>query len=163
MREMHTIPPCYDARSRVLILGSFPSPKSRAAGFYYGHPQNRFWRVLSALFCAPLPGTNAEKRALLAAHHIALWDVLASCEIRGAADASIRAEIPNDIRGILQQCPIRAVFTTGGTATRLYRKHILPVAGRDAIPLPSTSPANCAMSFDALIAQYAAILPYLEE
>ena len=161
MREVHTIPPCYDKYSRILMLGSFPSPKSREFGFFYGHPQNRFWRVLAALFSAPLPTTNEEKRNLLLREKIALWDVLASCEIHGADDASIRNETPNDIRTILNTCDIRAIFTTGGTATRLYRKHILPLVMRDTIALPSTSPANCRTSLDALIEQYRVILPYL--
>lgn len=161
MREVHTIPPCYDENSKILILGSFPSPKSREFGFYYGHPQNRFWRVLAALLHQPLPTSNEEKRKLVLEHGIALWDVLESCEIRGADDASIRNETPNDIRLILNACDISAIFTTGGTATKLYRKHILPVTHRDTIALPSTSPANCRVSLEALIQKYHILTSYL--
>ena len=110
---VHPLPPVYDQSSLVLILGTMPSPKSREYGFYYSHPQNRFWRVLSTLFQEPLPQNNAEKEALVRSHHIALWDVLASCEIQGAADASIRRPVANDLRPIFETAPIRAVLTTG--------------------------------------------------
>ena len=120
----------------MLILGSFPSPKSREYGFFYGHPQNRFWKVLAAVLEKPLPRTNEEKHAFLLENGIALWDVLHACEIEGASDASIAAPEPNDLSPILSAAKIRAVFTTGGTAAKLYKRHIQPAVGREAIPLP---------------------------
>lgn len=127
---VHTLPPVYDQSSLVLILGTMPSPKSREYGFYYSHPQNRFWRVLSTLFQEPLPQNNAEKEALVRSHHIALWDVLASCEIQGAADASIRRPVANDLRPIFETAPIRAVLTTGEKGDAALPP-ILPSANRD--------------------------------
>jgi len=164
MREtvVHPLPPVYDAHSRVLVLGSMPSPRSRQEGFYYAHPQNRFWRVLAALFGEPPPQSNGERRALALRRGIALWDVLASCEISGASDASIRAPVANDIRGILAAAPIRAVFTTGAAAAALYRRHILPVCGREATALPSTSAANARASLEALIRAYAPLREALD-
>ena len=139
----HPLKPVYDAHSRVLILGTMPSPKSREEGFYYAHPQNRFWRILAALFQEPLPVSNTEKRAFVLAHHIALWDVLASCSIEGASDSSIRNPVPNDLNRILNAADIRAVFTTGKKAKALYDRYCYPMTGRAAIGLPSPSPANC--------------------
>ena len=110
---MHPIPPVYDRNSEILILGSFPSVKSRESGFFYGHPQNRFWKVLSAVCEAPLPVTVPEKRAFLLAHRIALWDVIASCRITGSSDASIRDAVPNDLGPILSEAPVRQIYTTG--------------------------------------------------
>lgn len=153
----HTFPPYFDENSAVLILGTMPSPKSREQGFYYGHPQNRFWRVLAGLFDESPPVTVAEKKDLLTRHHIALWDVLASCSIEGASDSSIKDPIANDIGIIKSAAPIRAVFTTGGTAHRLYRKF----CGNDDIPLPSTSPANCRLKYENLLESYRLILSYL--
>ncbi len=151
----HTFGPWYDETSRVLILGTMPSPKSRDAGFYYAHPQNRFWRVLPMLFDEPsLVGDIAAQKDFLTRHHIALWDVLASCEIDGASDASIRSPVPNDMNVILRAAPIRAVFTTGQKAGALYKKYCLPACGVPAQVLPSTSPANCAVKLDALCARY---------
>ena len=116
----HTIPPVFDANSRILILGTMPSPRSRAEGFFYGHPQNRFWRVLSAVLEEPLPVSVAEKKAMLLRRGIALWDVLASCEIAGASDSSIRNPVLNDFAPIFSNADIKAVFTTGKTAAKLY-------------------------------------------
>ena len=160
---IHQIAPVFDERSRVLILGTMPSPKSRELGFYYGHPQNRFWRVMAQLFQSPFPQTTEEKRALMLKNRIALWDVLHACTIKGAGDASIRNAEPNDIAPILHAADIQAIFTTGTKAFALYNRHIRPVVGREAILLPSTSPANCAQSLDDLCNLYAAILTYLEE
>ena len=153
----HTLAPVYDENSHVLILGSFPSPKSRETGFYYGHKQNRFWRVLAAVFDAPAPQTNAEKEAFVRSRGIALWDVCASCEIAGASDASIKNVTPNDFDVITSVADIRAVFTTGKTAFELYEKH----TGKTALLLPSPSPANCAVPTDALVDAYRAICAYL--
>jgi TDG/mug DNA glycosylase family protein len=154
-RVEHKIPPVYDENSRVLILGSMPSPKSREAGFYYGHPRNRFWKVLGAVFDVELEGKpQKEKRGFLLSHGIALWDVLSSCMIKGASDGSIRAPKPNDINKILSAAPIGKIFTTGGTAHMLYEKLCYPVTWVKAIPLPSPSPANCRISFEELVKEY---------
>ena len=147
----HPFPAIYAPDSRILILGSFPSVKSREHRFFYGHPQNRFWRVLAALLGTSVPQTVEEKQDFLLAHRIALWDVIASCEITGSSDASIRNAVPNDLTPILETASIRQIFTNGGTAHRLYRKYIYPLTGREDIFLPSTSPANAARSLDALV------------
>lgn len=159
----HTIPPFFDGESKVLILGTFPSPKSREYGFFYGHPQNRFWRVLAALFAEDVPQSNEKKENLLREHHLALWDVLASCTITGASDTSIKDPVPNNLRPILAAADIQAIFTTGAKAQSLYRKYIEPEIKRPAIALPSTSPANCAMSLERLVGEYRCILDYLGE
>ncbi len=150
MPILHTISPVYDESSRILILGSFPSVKSRESGFFYGHPQNRFWKVLSAVFEDSLPQTNEEKTAFLKRHHIALWDVIASCEIRGSSDQSIKNAVPNDLSIILENAQIQTIFTNGGTATRLYARYLQKMTGQEAVSLPSTSPANAAYSLSAL-------------
>ena len=139
---VHTIAPVYDQYSKILILGSFPSVKSREAQFFYGHPQNRFWKVVSGVLGCPLPVTVEEKRQMLLSHGIALWDVIASCEITGSSDSSIEQVVPNDIGKILQAAPIRAIYTNGGKAYELYRKFCQKSVGREAVKLPSTSPAN---------------------
>ncbi len=162
MKIEHPIPPLYDEGSRILILGSFPSVKSREAMFFYGHPQNRFWKVVSGLLGEPLPGTVPDKRAMLLKHHIAVWDVIHSCEITGSSDASIRNAVPNDLSVILNKAEIRQIFTNGGTAHSLYEKYIAPVTGIRDIRLPSTSPANAAWSPARLSEAWSVILEYLE-
>ena len=158
----HTIAPVFDQASHVLILGTIPSPKSRENGFYYGHPQNRFWRALAAVLEVPLPQSNEEKRQLVLFHHIALWDVLASCSIEGASDSSIRNPVPNDLNRILNAADIRAIFTTGQKAKALYDRYCYPLTGRAAIGLPSPSPANCrGCALDDLIRAYRIILDYI--
>ena len=152
--QLHTIPPVYDQNSKILILGSFPSVQSRKSCFFYGHPQNRFWKILSAVFEDVLPKTVEEKRAFLLRHGIALWDVIASCEIEGSSDQSIRNAQPNDLSKILNTADIRAIYTNGGTATKLYARHIFPKFGRAAIALPSSSPANAAWSQERLNAAW---------
>lgn len=153
----HPFPPLYDENSKILILGSFPSVKSREMAFFYGHPQNRFWKLLSRLLEAPFPETVPERRAFLLAHGIALWDVIASCEIHGSSDASIRNAVPNDLRKILDHAQIRQVYVNGQTAGKLYRKYQekpLREAYGDcakAVVLPSTSPANAAWTMDRLM------------
>ena len=160
----HEIQPVFDSRSRVLLLGTMPSPASREQGFYYGHPQNRFWRVIAAIFDEPAPRTIEEKRDILLRHHIALWDVLASCEIEGASDASIRDAQPNDLARIFDAADIRAVFATGTKAGELYRKLIEPTLGVPCTTLPSTSPANAKMKLADLVDAYGkALLPLLGE
>lgn len=158
----HTINPVYDENSKILILGTIPSPKSREHNFFYGHPQNRFWRVLSHILHCSLPQSNDDRRALLLNNHIALWDVLKSCYITGASDSSIRQPTANDISIITDKADIKAIFTTGKKSFELYNKLIFPHNGIKAIYLPSPSPANCAVSFDALCEQYSQILRHLE-
>lgn len=154
-RLVHPLAPVFDARSRVLILGTMPSPASRSVGFYYGHPRNRFWPTLAQVFGEPVPQTTAERRAFALHHRIALWDVLHSCEIVGASDGSIRNPEPNDVAALLRAAPIRTIATTGTTAARLYRKYLRAQTGMDAIALPSTSPANCRRGIEArLVAAY---------
>ena len=148
---MHPIPPTWDSRSEILILGSFPSVKSREMAYFYGHPQNRFWKVLSALFGEAVPQTAEERRCFLLRQHIAAWDVIASCRITGSSDSSIRDAEVNDLRPILEAAPIRQIFTNGKTADRLYRQYTLAQTGRTAVCLPSTSPANAAWSLERLI------------
>lgn len=138
----HSLEPVFDGSSTILILGTMPSPASRENGFYYSHPQNRFWQVLSAVFDEPLPYTKEQKTQLALSHGLALWDVLASCEIDGAEDSSIRKPVANDLSLILSAAPIQAVYTTGDKAASLYRKLCRPKTGLDATALPSTSPAN---------------------
>ena len=159
----HPFPAIYAPDSRILILGSFPSVKSREQRFFYGHPQNRFWRVLAALLGTSVPQTVEEKQDFLLAHRIALWDVIASCEITGSSDASIRNAVPNDLTPILETACIRQIFTNGGTAHRLYRKYIFPLTGREDIALPSTSPANAARSLDALVDAWQIVREALKE
>ena len=163
-RILHPLEPVFDSRSRVLILGTMPSPKSRETGFYYGHPQNRFWRVMAELLNEPFPASRGERLALALRHGFALWDVLASCTIRGADDGSIRDPQPNDLSVVLSAAPIQAIFTTGTKASSLYRRLCLPKTGIEAIPLPSTSAANCRFcTYDTLLDCYRAILPYLSQ
>lgn len=147
---LHTIDPVYDEHSRILILGSFPSVKSRETAFFYGHPQNRFWKVLATVFEDDLPVTVPEKRAFLLRNRVAVWDVIRSCEISGSSDASIRNATPNDLSKILDAAQIQTIYVNGKTAEKLYKKHIEPVCGYRAICLPSTSPANAAWSLERL-------------
>lgn len=159
-RVKHTIAPVFDGLSEILILGTMPSPASRETGFYYGHPQNRFWRVLSAVYNEETPQTVEEKKAFLLRNRIALWDVLSSCDITGASDRSIRNPVPNDIASLLSKTQIKRVFTTGKKAYALYTRLCLPQTGLEAVLLPSTSPANCAVGIDELTELYkGAIFP----
>ncbi len=160
---IHPIDPVFDRYSRVLILGSFPSPKSRETGFYYGHPQNRFWPLLSLLLKEEQPCTIEEKKALLLRRKIALWDVLASCEIEGADDGSITSPVPNDIAWLLGKCPAAKVFTVGKKASALYRRFCYPLAGIEAVYLPSTSPANRGRyPMERLLSEWRILLRYLD-
>lgn len=159
----HIFNPIVDSQSKILILGTMPSPKSRENGFYYGHPQNRFWKVMTDIFNEEIPNTNEAKKEFLHRHHIALWDVLKSCEIKGADDNSIKNPVPNDLTEILNQAPISAIFTTGKKATDLYMKYCYPITQIQAIGLPSTSPANRRISYDELKEQYKVMLKYLPQ
>ena len=147
---VHSFEPVYDKDSEILILGTLPSAKSRENNFYYGHKQNRFWKVLATLLKEPVPDTIEEKKAMLLAHRIALWDVIQSCEIEGSSDASIRNVIPNDLSEILKTADIQVIYTNGGKAYELYQKYIFPVNGIKADKLPSTSPANAGYSLERL-------------
>ena len=151
---LHNISPVYDENSAVLILGSFPSVKSRKEGFFYGHPQNRFWKVLSAVFNEPCPETVPEKKELLLRHNIALWDVIASCDIEGSSDASITNVVPNDISDIIAASSIKAVFLNGKTAEKLYKKYIADSVTLPAVCLPSTSPANAQWTTERLVGEW---------
>lgn len=158
VRIVHPISPVYDEDSRILILGSFPSVKSREENFFYGHPQNRFWRVLAALYGENVPATTEEKRAFLHAHGIALYDVIASCEISGSADASIRKVCPTDLSPLLSCGKIGRIYVNGKTAESYYQKYQQAWTGIRATLLPSTSPANAAYSFERLIDAWKIIL-----
>ncbi len=167
--RIHPFEPVYDRFSEILILGTFPSVKSRENHFYYGHPQNRFWKVLAAVFreeedgalsedsLLSVPQTVEEKKEFLRKHHIALWDVIASCEIEDSDDASIRRVLPNDLGIIFSACDIKVVCTNGKTAEKLYRRHLQPTCGREPLALPSTSPANAAASLERLTQEWSRI------
>lgn len=159
----HEFDAFFDKDSRVLILGTIPSPKSREQGFYYGHPQNRFWKVLADVLGEEFPQTVEERKRFLKRNHIALWDVLESCEIKGASDVSIRNARPNDMNRILkdEDTNIQAIFVAGTKAAKLYKKLCLPTCGVEAIQLPSTSPANCGCSYEKLREAYSQICDYV--
>lgn len=159
----HPFPPLFDCDSKILILGSFPSVKSREENFFYGHPQNRFWKVMAAVLDEDVPKSIEDKRSMLLRHNIALWDSIASCEIEGSSDASIDKVVPNDLTPIFARANIQAVFCNGKKAHELYRKHIEPMIGRKALCLPSTSPANASWSLEKLIGEYSrAMLPHIQ-
>ena len=159
---VHPFPPLYDEHSRILILGSFPSVKSREQMFFYGHPQNRFWRVLAAVLGCETPQSIPEKRAMLLSHQVALWDSIARCEIEGSSDASITGVVPNDLTPIFAAADIRQVFCNGRKSHEMYRRYLEPVYGRTAICLPSTSPANAAWSLERLTGAWRdALTPFL--
>ena len=155
--EKHNIEPVYDSRSRILILGSFPSVKSREAGFFYGHPKNRFWRVTAEVFNENVPGSTEEKKAFLLRNHIALWDVIAKCDIVGSSDSSIKNVVPNDLSVIFKSSDIKKIFINGKTAEKYYNRYILPKTGIKAVCLPSTSPANASVSLAELIEKWRVI------
>ena len=155
---VHQIPPVFNHQSEILILGSFPSVKSREAGFFYHHPRNRFWKVLSILMEDSLPETVEDKKIFLLKHHIAVWDVIASCEIVGSSDSSIRNVKANDIAGLLKKSRVHAVYANGGTAYRFYQKYCFPDTGLEAVCLPSTSPANAAWTLPKLLEAWKVIL-----
>lgn len=160
---LHNIPPVYDENSRILILGSFPSVKSREQQFFYGHKQNRFWRVLAGVLACKLPETISEKRELLLRHHIAVWDVIAGCTITGSSDASIRDVKANDVSCILEDADIKAIYANGGKAYELYQRYLYPETDKEIVKLPSTSPANAGYSLDRLLAAWSVINEYLGE
>ena len=158
---VHPIPPLFDRDSRVLILGSFPSVKSREAMFFYGHPQNRFWPLLARLFGEDAPTTVEQKKSLALSHHIALWDSIHSCTITGSSDSSVRGVVPNDLSPILLGGGIKAIFCNGALSHRMYTKYIYPTTGVAAVKLPSTSPANAAYSLSRLEQEWSQIKDYV--
>ena len=160
MIAQHNIEPLYDKDSQVLILGSFPSVKSREQAFFYGHPQNRFWQVLANIFESEVPSTIEDKKCLILNNRLALWDVIAECEITGSSDSSIKNVIPNDIGKILADSNIKKIFVNGGTAEKYYIRLTEPIIGKKAIRLPSTSPANAAWSLEALCAEWRVLKEY---
>lgn len=153
-RIYHELSPIFHKNDTVLILGSLPSPKSRQNGFYYAHPQNRFWKILAIVFNEEKPNTIEERKNFLEKHNIALWDVIASCEIENASDSSIKNVVPNDLTIILNESKIKKIFTVGKVATNLYNKYCYPITNIETNYLPSTSPANCAMKDDKLIKEF---------
>lgn len=155
-----SFPAVYTQRAHTLILGTWPSPKSREQGFFYGHPQNRFWPLLARLLGAPVPahGDIEAKKALIFTHRLALWDTLASCTIQGASDASITDVVPNDIAALCAKAPIQRILCNGATAYRIYQTYAA-VPGIQAVKLPSTSPANAAWNMDRLAEAWGAYLP----
>jgi len=153
----HPIPPMFDEKSKILILGSFPSVKSREQGFFYGHPQNRFWKVTASVFGEKVPTMIEEKKQFLLRNNIAVWDVIGSCDIQGSADSSIKNVVPNDLNIILDHAEIRAIFVNGKTAYKYYLQFSEKMTGRTAVCLPSTSPANAAWDITKLINAWSCI------
>ncbi len=160
-KVQHTFNPFYDRNSKILILGSMPSVKSRELGFYYMHPQNRFWRVLADILNESMPTTIEKRKQMLQKHHIALWDVLASCDIEGSSDSSITKAKPNDINRIIKESQVKNIFVTGRKAEDLYNKLCFSKTKIPCIYLPSTSPANCALPYKKIKSSYEIILKYL--
>lgn len=155
---VHSFEPVYDKASEILILGTLPSVKSRENNFYYGHKQNRFWKVLATLLKEPIPETIEEKKAMLLAHRIALWDVIQSCDIKGSSDSSIKNVQPTDIGMILEKTNITRIYANGNKAGQLYKRYQFPVTGIEAMVLPSTSPANAVWSLERLCEAWHVIL-----
>ena len=151
MSIVHPIPPLYNGSSKVLILGSFPSVKSREYGFFYGHPQNRFWKVIASIYESDVPKNMEQKKELLLSNNIAVWDVIHSCEIVGSSDSSIKNVVANDISKIIRESRIDKIYTNGKKANQLYEKYIFPHSGMKAVCLPSTSPANAAWDLNRLM------------
>lgn len=164
MRIIHEFGPYFNKDSKVLILGSLPSVKSREEGFYYAHPKNRFWSTLALVYHETIPTTIDDKKQFLNQHHIALWDVIESCEIKGSSDSSIKDVTPNDILSILKQTEITTIFTTGRKAYQLYNKYCYPKTKKEAIYLPSTSPANCPKNIEQILfGHYSKIKDFTEK
>lgn len=155
----HSFAPVFDERSRILILGSLPSVKSREEGFYYGHPRNRFWKVLAQITGEKLPREIEEKKAMLLKHGIAIWDVIASCDIIGSSDSSIKNVEPVDIERVMGNSRIERIYANGRTAGKLYRKYLQPITGMPAMELPSTSPANAAWNLERLVEEWSEKFP----
>lgn len=159
----HPFAALYTPEAEVLILGTFPSPKARERGLPYGHPQNRFWPVMAAILKEDLPDDAEGRRQMLLRHHVALWDVLESCDIQGASDASIKNPVVNDFSQILNDTQIKAIFCTGAKAAQLYRKYAEPNTQMPCVQLPSTSPANASLRLNDLIDRYQVIADHLSD
>lgn len=159
----HPFPPLYDKNSKILILGSFPSVKSREQMFFYGHPQNRFWKVVSSVVGVEMPETIEEKKKFLNSNNIALWDVIASCDIVGSSDSSIKNVVANDLTDILNNANIEKIFVNGKTAEKYYNKYIRDIINREAITLPSTSPANAVWNIEKLVDAWKVIEHFIKE
>ena len=158
MRASHEFPPVFDENSEILILGSFPSVKSRQESFFYANPQNRFWKLMAQLLNESTPKDTKDKIVMLKKHKIALWDVIESCDIVGSSDSSISNVVPVDISQILSKANIIKVYANGGKAFELYNKYLYPKTQLDITKLPSTSPANAGYSFDKLLSEWKKIL-----
>ena len=154
----HPFPPLFDSESRTLILGSFPSVKSREAMFFYGHPQNRFWKLIALLCNEDVPVSIEEKSALILRNHLALWDSIHSCTITGSSDSSVRDVVPNDLSVIFENSKVSRVFCNSALSHKMYMKYIYPSTGIEAVKLPSTSPANAAYSLERLAQEWKVIL-----
>ena len=146
----HNFEPVYNKDSHILILGTFPSVKSRENNFYYGHPQNRFWKVIADITHSNIPKSIEEKKKLLLENGIAIWDVIHSCNIIGSSDSSIKDVVPNNIELIMDECEIKKIFANGATAGKLYNKYKRKTIGMDIVILPSTSPANASYNLQRL-------------
>ena len=153
----HPFPPLFDENSRTLILGSFPSVKSREVRYYYGHPQNRLWKLIAALYEEDVPSSNEEKKNLILSHNLALWDSIKSCTITGSSDSSVKDVVPNDLSVILDNSKVDRIFCNGALPFKIYMKYIYPTTGIEAVKLPSTSPANAAFSLERLIGEWSII------
>ena len=158
MRASHEFSPVFDENSEILILGSFPSVKSRQESFFYANPQNRFWKLMAQLLNESTPKDTKDKIVMLKKHKIALWDVIESCDIVGSSDSSISNVVPVDISQILSRANIIKVYANGGKAFELYNKYLYPKTQLDITKLPSTSPANAGYSFDKLLSEWKKIL-----
>lgn len=156
--ENHNIEPIYNEHSKILILGSFPSVKSRESRFFYNHPQNRFWKVLATILKYPVPISIEDKKIMLLDNNIALWDTIKSCEIVGSSDSSIKNVIPNDISKIITESQITKIYTNGNTAHKMYMKYIFKDVELSEKVLPSTSPANARFSLDRLVEHWSIII-----
>ena len=157
---VHPIKPVFDKNSRILILGSFPSVKSREQMFFYGHPQNRFWKVVAMVFDQKMPESVEEKRQFLLLNKIAVWDVIAACDITGSSDSSIKNVVVNDLSEILSVAQIKQIFVNGKTAEKYYNMYLKDAVGREAFCLPSTSPANAMWSAEKLVSAWDVIKNY---
>ena len=151
---IHSFQPVFDEQSEILILGTLPSVKSRENQFYYGHKQNRFWKVLAKIYEEPVPESMEEKKQMLLRNHLAIWDVIESCDIKGSSDSSIKNVVPTDLRRILEGAQVKRIFANGKKAGALYQKYQQQMTGIEAIVLPSTSPANAAWSFERLFEEW---------
>ena len=155
---VHTFGPLYNTDSRILILGSIPSPASREVGFYYGHPQNRFWKVLAEVYGLPLPESIEEKKALVLSNGLALWDSISECDIIGASDSSVKNAVPTDIPSILAEARIERILCNGALSKKVYDRYQLERIGMPALKMPSTSPANAAWSLERLVKEWGKVL-----